>query len=105
MTNITVTVGHKVDFTLAFLDQHGNPMLTAPTPDAAPTWTDTTATTGTLSVSPSGLTASELAIAAGADTVSVNLMVGGVAFSASVDLTVQDQPQVLTSIQILGTVS
>ena len=105
MTNITVTVGHRVDFTLAFLDQHGNPMLTTPAPDAAPTWTDTTATTGTLSVSPSGLTASELAIAAGADTVSVFLMVGGVAFSASVDLTVQDQPQVLTSIGILGTVS
>ena len=105
MTNITVTVGHKVDFTLAFMDPHGNPMLTTPAPDAAPTWTDTTATTRTLSVSPSGLTASELAIAAGADTVSVNLMVGGVAFSASVDLTVQDQPQVLTSIGILGTVS
>ena len=105
MSNITVTVGHKVDFVLAFLDQHGNPMLTTPAPDAPPVWTDTTSATGTLTASPSGLSASELAIAAGADTVSVSLMVGGVSFSASVDLTVQDEPQVLTSIGILGTVS
>lgn len=105
MSNVTVTVGHTVDFTLLFLDQHGNPMLTTPAPDAPPVWADTTSATGTLTASLSGLSASELSIAAGADTVSVNLMVGGVAFSASIDLTVQAEPQVLTSVEILATVA
>lgn len=103
MANVTVTVGHTVNFSLVFLDQNGNPMLVTPTPDTPPAWTDTTPATGTLTAAASGLTASELAVAAGTDTVNVALTVGGVAFSASIDLTVQAAPQVLTSIQILAT--
>jgi len=105
MSNVTVSVGHTVSFALAFLDQHGNPMLTTPAPDAPPVWTDTTSATGTLSAAPSGLTAQEIAVAVGTDTVSVALAVGGVAFSASIDLTVQAEPQVLTSVGILATVA
>ena len=105
MSNVTLTVGHTVDFALVFLDQNGNPMFVTPVPDAAPIWSDITPATGTLTPAASGLTASELAIAAGSDTVSVSLMVGGVSFSASIDVTVTSVPQVLTSVDIAATVS
>jgi hypothetical protein len=101
LANITVSVGHTINFTLVYLDQLGNPMLVTPTPDAAPTWTDTTPATGTLT--PGGNTASEIAIAAGTDTVSVALAVATVAFTASIGVTVTAVPQVLTSVQIAAT--
>jgi hypothetical protein len=101
MPAINVSVGHTVNFAILYLDQDGNPMLTPPTPDAAPTWSDTTPATGTLT--PSGSTASELIIAAGSDTVSVTVAVGGVTFSASQQL-VAAAAQKLTSIQIQATV-
>lgn len=104
MASLNVTVGHTVAFALAFLDQNGNPMLITPTPDAAPTWSDTTPATGTLTPAANGLTATEVAVAPGTDTVSVSLAVAGTSFSASIDLTV-DAVQVLTSVQITGTVS
>ena len=103
--SVTVTVGHTVSFSLVYLDQNGNPMLTAPVPDAAPVWTDTTPATGTLTPAASGLTASELAIAAGTDTVNVAVAVGGKAFAASVDLAVHAAPQVLTTVGISSTVN
>lgn len=105
LSNVIVTVGHTVSFTLVFLDQNGNPMLTTPTPDAPPAWTDTTPATGTLTAAPDGLSASEVTTAVGGDTVSVSLAVGGTSFSASIGVTVQAAPQVLTSVDILATVS
>jgi len=105
MSSVTLTVGHTANLSIGYFDQNGNPMLTTPTPDAPPTWTDTTPATGTLTPAASGLTATELAIAAGSDTVNVALAVGGVSFTGSIDVTVQSVPQVLTSIQILATVS
>src|SRR5712672_1772300 len=93
LSNVIVTVGHAVTFSLVFLDQNGNPMVTTPLPDGPPTWTDTTPTTGTLTPAASGLTASELTTGVGADTVTVSLAVAGTSFSASIDLTVQDVPQ------------
>ncbi len=105
MSNVTVNVGHNVSFSLLFLDQQGNPMLVTPTPDAPPVWSDTTAATGTLTAAANGLTASEVALAAGTDTVNVSLMVGGVVFPGSIDVTVQAVPQILTSIAILATVA
>lgn len=103
--SVALTVGHKVACSLEFMDQFGNPMLVTPKPDAAPVWSDTTPVTGTLTPSPDGLTASELAIAAGTDTIAVLLAVGGVQFKASIDLAVSAAPQVLTTIGILATVS
>ncbi len=103
MSNIDVTVGHKVSMTLVFLDQNGNPMLTPVAPDAVPTWSDTTPATGTLSAGADGLSASELAVAAGTDVVNVSLAVGGVAFAASLGITVAEAPQVLTSVSITAT--
>src|SRR6266849_673878 len=105
MSNVTVNVGHNVSFSLLFLDQQGNPMLVTPTPDAPPVWSDTTAATGTLTAAANGLTASEVALAAGTDTVNVSLMVGGVVFPGSIDVTVQAVPQILTSIAILASVA
>jgi len=105
MSAVTLTVGHKVDFAIIFLDQNGNPMQTTPTPDSPPVWSDVNPETGTLTPSTSGLTASELAIAAGSDTVNVAVTVGGVEFKGLIDVTVEAAPQVLTSIQILATVS
>ena len=102
--SVAVNVGHSVNMTLAFLDQNGNPMLTTPAPDAPPVWTDTTPAVGTLTASGSGLTATELALTPGGDTVTVSLSVGGVAFTATVDITVSAVPQVLTSVAIVPTV-
>lgn len=103
--SVSLSVGHKASFTLEFMDQLGNPMLVTPKPDAIPVWADTTPATGTLTAAADGLSASEVAIAAGADTVSVALAVSGIQFKASIDLAVTAAPQVLTSIGILATVS
>ena len=105
MSSVNVTVGHKVDFKIAFLDQHGNPMVAPVTPDGVPVWSDTDSKVGTLTAAADGMTAEEVAIAAGTDTVSVNLAVGGKSFSASIDVVVAPEAQVLTSIAILSTVS
>jgi hypothetical protein len=103
LANVIVTVGHTVSFTLVYLDQNGNPMLVTPVPDAPPTWTDTTPATGTLT--PSGNTASELALAVGADTVNVSLAVGGATFTGTIDIAVQGVPQVLTKVALAATVA
>jgi len=104
MTPVNVNVGHVVNCSLVFLDQNGNPMLTTPTPDAAPVWTDTTPATGTLTAAAGGLTASEQIIAAGTDTINVSLSVGGTAFTASLPVVASAAPQVLTTVQIAATV-
>lgn len=104
MANVSVNVGHKVEFSLSFLDQHGNPMVTTPTPDSAPVWVNTNSAAGALTAAANGLTAEEVAVAPGSDTVSVHLAVGGNSFTATVDLTVQAEPQVLTSVAIVATV-
>jgi hypothetical protein len=105
MSAVNLTVGHTASFALVFLDQNDNPMLTTPTPDSPPAWTDTTPATGTLTASASGLTAQEVAVAVGTDEVDVTVIVGGVTFKASVDLNVQAAPQVLTSVGVTTTVA
>lgn len=105
MNPVTVSIGHTVNCSIVFLDQSGNPMLITPTPDAPPTWTDTTPATGTLTTVPGGLTATELAVAAGGDTITVSLAVAGVNFTASVPVIVSPAPQTLTSIQIATSVT
>lgn len=105
MSTVTVSVGHTVACSLVFLDQSGNPMLVTPVPDAPPTWSDTTPATGTLTPAPDGLTANEVALVAGNDTINMSLAVGGVSFAASVGVVVSSAPQVLTSVQITTTVN
>ena len=99
-----VTVGHTLNMAIAFLDQHGNPMLTTPTPDATPTWTNTTPATETIAPAANGLTCIGTPVAPGNDSVSLTLAVGGVSFSATLAVEVDAAPQVLTSIAIVPTV-
>jgi hypothetical protein len=101
-TPVTVSVGHNVQCSLVFLDQNSNPMLVQPTPDSPPTWSNSTPATETLS--PGGLTASALALAAGGDTISVSVSVGGVTFGATLGVTVTPAPQILTSVDVAATV-
>lgn len=102
---ISVNVGHQVACTIIYLDQNGNPMLTTPTPDAPPAWTNGNTAVDTLTVAADGLTCQINALTVGSDTVSLSLAVGGKSFSASLSLAVQAAPQVLTSIAIGTTVS
>ena len=105
MSNVTVSIGHTVTCGLLYLDANGNPMIPQPTPDAAPTWAQTTPATDTMAVSADGSTDVLTAVAAGGDVVSVDVKVGGVDFTASVPITVSPAPQVLTSVEITTSVS
>lgn len=102
---ITLAVGHKLEMALIFLDQNGNPMLKTPSPDSVPIWGNTTSSTEMLAPAASGLTCEGTPLATGTDTVSTTIMVGGVTFTASLDVTVTASPQVLTSVAIDPTVS
>lgn len=99
-----VTLGHVIGLAIKYLDANGNPMLTPPTPDAAPTWSNTTLATETLAASPDGTTCQATTVAVGTDTVNLQLSVGGKSFSASLQVQVDAAPQVLTSIAIVPTV-
>jgi uncharacterized protein YjdB len=96
-----LNVGQTLQLSVAFLDQHGQPMATQPSPDAPPTWSQSSPPTATLTPSPDALSATETAVAAGSDVVSLSLLVGGHEFSATLDVTVNPEAQVLTSIEIV----
>jgi hypothetical protein len=97
-----LTLGQGLSLSIAFLDQKGNPMATPVVADAPPAWTND-ATIETLTVAADGMTADTVSIAVGADKINLAMKVGGADFSASLDVTVADVPQVLTSIQIVAT--
>ena len=96
-----VTLGKTLPLSISYLDQAGQPMLSPVTPDSAPVWTDSMPSIETLTVAPDGLTATAKSLATGADTISLSLVVGGQAFSASLGVDVVAAPQVLTSIAIV----
>lgn len=97
---VTLSVGHKLNISIVFLDQNGNPMKSDPTLDAVPQWSNTTPATETLAVDASGLTATATSVVAGTDTVNVSLTVAGNVFQTALDVTVEEAPQVLTSIAL-----
>jgi hypothetical protein len=97
-----VNVGHKVNLSVLFFDQNGNPMLTAPTPDSV-AWANSNAAAETL-VS-SGTTAVATAIAPGTDQISLEVVVAGATFSATLAVEVDAAAQVLTSVSIEAVVS
>ena len=101
---VTVTVGHKINCSIGFLDQNGNPMLPKPTLDATPSWNNTTPASETLVAAPDGLTAVATALAAGSDEIDLSVTVGGAVFKALVAVTVQAVPQTLGSVVINTTV-
>lgn len=106
MNPVTVSIGHTVSFSILYLDASGNPMLVTPTPDSPPVWANAPSPAGatTFTVGPGGLTASDVAVAAGTDTISLTVVVGGVTFTATDGVTVSPAPQVLTSIAIAASV-
>jgi len=101
---VTMVVGHTDNMSIVYLDQHGNPMLVTPVPDSPPTWAQTDPSVATLTVAADGMTASEMAVAAGSDVVSLTVVVGGNTYSASVPITISPEPQVLTSVDIVSNV-
>ena len=100
-----VNVGHNIALSIGYLDQNENPMLTPVTPDAPPTWSNTATTTETLVVAAGGLTAETTAVSSGTDVISLAVIVAGVTYPASLNVTVDAAPQVLTSVEIIPTVS
>lgn len=100
----TVTVGHKIALAIAFLDANGNPMVTAPTPDSPPAWSNTNAAAETVTAAADGLSAVATTVAAGTDAINLVVVVGGVSYSASLAVEVDAAPQVLTSVAIVPTV-
>jgi hypothetical protein len=103
---LNLTVGHTATMAIEYLDQNGNPMLTAPVPDSAPTWTDTPSSppVDTFTPAAGGLTATLAAIAPGSDTVTLAVTVSGKTYNATLVVTISAAPQVLTSIAIVPTV-
>jgi hypothetical protein len=102
---VTVTVGHKINCSIGFLDTNGNPMLATPAPDAVPSWSNTTPASETLVPAGDGLTAVATALAAGSDQINLSLTVGGKVFQASLSVAVQAAPQTLGSVAINSTVA
>ena len=102
----SVTVGHVVDYTIQYVDTAGNPMLTPVTPDSPPVWTDAPATppVDTFIASADGMTAVLTPSAAGADTVTLAVIVNAVTYTASDLLTINAAPQQLGGVQIVATV-
>lgn len=104
-----VTAGHKVTYAIVYLDALGNPMLTTPTPDSPAAWTDAPSAPGidTLTVDPTGNSAvlqTNPTAPAGSDVVTMTVVVGGQTFTATDSVVISAAPQVLTSVQIVGTV-
>lgn len=100
----TFNVGHVDTMSIVYLDALGLPMLTPVTPDSVPVWAQSTPATDALAVAASGLSATATGLAAGTDTISLTVIVGGVSFSATQDLTVDAAPQVLTSVAIANSI-
>jgi hypothetical protein len=100
-----VTLGHIINLAVTFLDQNGNPMLTQPTADSAPVWSNTIPGTETIVASADGMAAVATPVAVGVDTINVAAIVRGKTFTATLNVQVTAAvAQVLTSVAITPTV-
>ena len=93
---ILVTMGQTLNMKLTVLDQHGNPMAGAVAFDTAPGWTNSNPEVETVTAAPDGQSAVGAPVAPGSDTVSV---------SAILNVVVNPEVQVATSIRIDATVA
>lgn len=100
-----VSVGHTIALSLAFLDQHGNPMLTDVKTDAPPAWSNSAPTVETVVAALDGMSAVATTLTVGSDTITTILSVGGVKFQATLDVNVIPEVQVLTTVNIVPVVS
>ncbi len=106
----SVTAGHKITYAIAYLDENGRPMITTPTLDGPPSWSNAPSAPGIDTLTPaadgsSAVLQTNAADADSTDTVSMSVVVGGKSFSASDSVTISAAPQVLSSVEIVGTVS
>jgi hypothetical protein len=105
---INLVAGHSDSMSIVYLDQFGQPMIVNPTPDTPPSWSNAPAPSNddTLTVAgPGNLTAVLAALAAGTDTVTLNVVVGGATFTAIQPVNISAAPQVLTAVEIHNAVS
>ena len=102
-----VTVGHQVDYVIQYVDSDGNPMLQPVTPDSPPTWANAPdpSDCDTFAPAADGSSAVVQAQGAGSDTISVQVTVSGVQYSASDQVTISAAPQTLGGIELVATVS
>lgn len=102
-----VTVGHTDTIAIVQVDQNGNPMKTPVAFDAPPAWTNVPGSPPIdgLVVAADGSTAVATALAAGQDTITVTATVGGVTYTATLQLSISEAPQVLSGIKLVGTVA
>ena len=106
-TPVTVNVGHTVVCTYTILDQNGAPMLVQPPLDSPAAWTDTPNPAGsdTNVVSADGTSDVVTAVATGADTVGLSVIIGGKTFTDSLLITIAAAPQVASGVMIDAVVS
>ena len=102
---ILVTVGQTLNMKLTVLDQHGNPMAGQVVFDAIPGWTNSNPEVETIVAAADGQSATGTPIAAGSDVITVGASVNGQAFSATLNVVVNPEVQVATSIRIDATVA
>jgi hypothetical protein len=104
---LNLTVGHTATLGITYLDQNGNPMLTAPVPDSPPSWTNNPSAPSVDTFTPStdGTSATLVANSAGSDSVGLSVIVGGQTFPASLAVTISAEAQVLTAVAISSTVN
>jgi len=93
-------VGQVINLSIVAKDQSGN-IIPLPAVDSPPTWTSNHAVDA-ITAAADGLTATDNCVAAGTDTVGLNVVVGGKSFAASMPLTVAVPPPVLTSVDIVA---
>ncbi len=99
----TLNVGQTLPLSIRFLDQDGKEMSPTPTPDSPPQWAQSNSLAELLTQTADGLSATVVASAAGDDTISLDMSVGGRAFSAILQVTVAGVVvvPVLTGIEIV----
>lgn len=97
-----INVGQTQKFKISYLDAAGNEIVPTPTPDSPPQWSHSVPADDDLAAAADGNTAQATGIAAGDDTISLVLSIGGVQFTATEALTVIAVAPVVTSIAIVA---
>jgi hypothetical protein len=104
-----IAFGQIITFALEFDDQFGNVLTAVPKPDTLPSWTQGSTATGRLDLGADHLSAVYTPLANGTDSIGVSLLVGGISYAASCDVTVGaaggGSVQVMSSLKLVAVVS
>jgi hypothetical protein len=97
----TITVGGKGEtLSIEYIDANGTVISPSPAPDSPPVWTNSDNTVATDAVSADGNTNVVTGFKAGTDAVGLSLVIGGVTFIATEEITVTDA---VASVRIVAT--